>query len=115
MTIGKLGKTLGQKKTDFQKLMEKNVPSFELMPKKFDASKMAVGFNEVEVRKGEMPSANCHGSARGMAELAAVMANKGKRISKGDGEADGVPRTSSGPRERGLASNVVVDGSSLRA
>ena len=89
MTIGKLGKTLGQKKTDFQKLMEKNVPSFELMPKKFDASKMAVGFNEVEVRKGEMPSANCHGSARGMAELAAVMANKGKRISKGDGEADG--------------------------
>ena len=49
---------------------------------------MAVGFNEVEVRKGEMPSANCHGSARGMAELAAAMANKGKRISNGDGEVD---------------------------
>ena len=88
MNIFKLGKTLSQKKSDFQKLMEKNVPSFELMPKKFDAAKMAVGFNEVEVRKGEMPSANCHGSARGMAELAAAMANKGKRISNGDGEVD---------------------------
>lgn len=89
MTISKLGKTLSQKKTDFQKLMAKNVPSFELMPKKFDAAKMAIGFNEDEVRKGEMPSANCHGSARGMAELAAAMANKGKKISNGDIEVDG--------------------------
>jgi len=85
MTIFKLGKTMSQKKTDFQKLMDKNVPAFELMPKKFDAGKMAVAFNELEVRKGEMASANCHGSARGMAELAAILANKGKRINN-DGE-----------------------------
>jgi len=88
MTIFKLGKTMSQKKTEFQKLMEKNVPAFESMPKKFDANKMAVAFNNIEVRKGEMPSANCHGSARGMAELAAIMANKGKRLSSGDGEED---------------------------
>ena len=86
MTIFKLGKTMSQKKTDFQKLMDKNVPAFELMPKKFDAGKMAVAFNELEVRKGEMASANCHGSARGMAELAAILANKGKRILNTDGE-----------------------------
>ena len=42
-------------------------------------------------------------------------AYRSRIVFKGDGEADGVPRTSSGPRERGLASNVVVDGSSLRA
>ena len=88
MTLFKLGKTMSQKKTDFQKLMDKNVPAFELMPKKFDAGKMAVAFNTLEVRKGEMASANCHGSARGMAELAAIMANRGKRISSGEGEDD---------------------------
>ena len=86
MTIFKLGKTMSAKKTDFQKLMDKNVPAFELMPKKFDAGKMAIAFNELEVRKGEMASANCHGSARGMAELAAILANKGKRLPNADGE-----------------------------
>ena len=94
MTIFKLGKTMSQKKTEFQKLMEKNVPAFESMPKKFDANKMAVAFNNIEVRKGEMPSANCHGSARGMAKLAAIMANKGKRLSSDDGEED-INKTSS--------------------
>ena len=35
-------------------------------------------FNDVRVRQGETPSANAHASARGLAQLAAVMASEGE-------------------------------------
>ena len=45
---------------------------------KLDVIKLGLKFNESEVQKGEIPSANMHGSAKGMAKIASIMANKGK-------------------------------------
>ena len=86
MTLFGLVKMIGQKKPEFQKIMEKKKPAFEGVPASFDASKFAKVFNEEAVRKGEMPSANCHGNARGMAKLAALMANKGQGLSNTSGD-----------------------------
>ena len=77
MNFISLVKLFGAKKTEFQKLMESNKPGLEGLPQKFDAVKMAQKFNAEEVQKGEMPSANFHGSAKGMAKLASLMANEG--------------------------------------
>ena len=84
MTLLRLGKMAASqgKKTEFSKIMEKNKPALEGMSQKLDLLKLGDVFNESEVRKGEILSANCHGTARGMAELAAIMANKGKRLAK---------------------------------
>ena len=67
------------------KIMDKNKPALQGISEKIDFVNLAGVFDEAEVRKGEIPSANCHGSARGMAELAAIMANKGKRLASNDG------------------------------
>ena len=84
MTLFGLGKMIStmSKKTEFAKLMDKSKPALQGMSAKFDFVNLVELFNEAEVRKGEILSANCHGSARGMAELAAIMANKGKRLTK---------------------------------
>ena len=37
-------------------------------------------FEQTLIRKGEIPSANFHGNARGLAQLASIMANKGQCI-----------------------------------
>ena len=50
------------------------------MSAKFNPINLAGVFNEKETRVGETPSANCHGTARGLAKLAAIMANKGQAI-----------------------------------
>jgi hypothetical protein len=73
-----LVKLFGAKKTEFQKLMASNKPSLEGLPQKLDVIKLGLTFNASEVQKGEMPSGNMHGSARGMAKLASIMANEGK-------------------------------------
>ena len=86
LTIFSLGKILTQKKTEFQKLMENSKPAIEGSSQKFDVFMLCEVSNKAEVRKGEMPSVNCHGNARGMAELAAIMANKGKRLTMGSGD-----------------------------
>ena len=65
-------------KTEYQKLMATMQPTLEGLPQKFDIIKTALKFNEPGVRKGEILSANCHGSGRGMAKLASIMANEGK-------------------------------------
>ena len=64
--------------------MERRKIAIEGMPPKMDFRVLTKIFNETEVRKGEMPSANCHGSARGMAELSSIMANKGQRYTDQD-------------------------------
>ena len=81
MTLPKVVKIMTMKKTEFQKIMEKSKPAFEGAPTTFNATKLASLFSEEAVMQGEMPSANCYGSARGMAELAAIMANKGQIFS----------------------------------
>ena len=67
-------------KSEFQKVDAKKKPEIKGMSTINPAS-MADVFNQKDARRGEAPSANCHGSARGMAELASIMANKGKRVS----------------------------------
>ena len=56
----------------------------EELPLSPDIGKMALAFNKPELQRVEIPSANCHGSARGMAKLASIMANLGKYPSSGD-------------------------------
>lgn len=46
-------------------------------PQPFAGLETLDAFNEASIRKGETPSANAHCSARGLARLAAVMANGG--------------------------------------
>ena len=72
-----LYKMLGAKKSEFIKILGKNKVSIEGMSAT-DITKIALLFNDSVVRKGEIPSANCHGSARGMAKLASIMANQGQ-------------------------------------
>ena len=74
-----------QGKSEFQKIMAKKRPAIEGMTAKFNPAKLADVFNQEDVRKGEILSANCHGTARGMAELASIMANKGQRFSNSAG------------------------------
>ena len=71
-------------KSEYLKLMAKNKISMEELPLSPDIGKMALAFNKPELQRVEIPSANCHGSARGMAKLASVMANLGKYPSSGD-------------------------------
>ena len=72
-------KSISGAKTEFNKQMAKCKPALEGMDSKDFAGTLVEVFNQNEIRKGEIPSANCHGSARGMAKLASVMANKGER------------------------------------
>ena len=67
-------------KSEFQKVDAKKKPEIKGINATFNPANMADVFNQKDVRRGEVPSANCHGSARGMAELASVLANKGKRV-----------------------------------
>ena len=67
--------------TEFNKQMAKCKPALEGLDSKNFADTLVEVFNKKEIRKGEILSANCHGSARGMARLASVMANKGERVS----------------------------------
>ena len=69
---------LTAEKTEYQKLMATMKPTLEGLPQKFDIIKTALKFNEPGVQNGELLSANCHGSGRGMAKLASIMANEGK-------------------------------------
>ena len=87
MTLLGMGKMMAtmSKRSEYSKIMDKNNPALQGMSEKIDFVNLAGVFDEAEVRKGEIPSANCHGSARGMAELAAIMANKGKRLASNDG------------------------------
>ena len=73
-----LVKQFSAKKTEYQKLMASNKPALEGLPQKLDVIKLGLKFNDSEVQKGEIPSANMHGSAKGMAKIASIMANKGK-------------------------------------
>ena len=75
-----LVKVVAQGKTEFQKIEEKKKPPIDGMSAKFNPINLAGVFNEKETRVGETPSANCHGTARGLAKLAAIMANKGQAI-----------------------------------
>lgn len=43
----------------------------------FNGNSDELSFNSYEQRVGEIPSAGIHASARGLAKLAAAMANKG--------------------------------------
>ena len=72
-----------QGKTKFEKTMATKKPEIEGLTATDNAANLADLFNQKDVRTGEVPSANCHGTARGMAELASIMANKGQRYSKG--------------------------------
>ena len=92
MTLPKVVKIMTMKKTEFQKIMEKSKPAFEGAPTTFNATKLASLFSEEAVMQGEMPSANCYGNARGMAELAAIMANKGQIFSN-NFKIEGRPRS----------------------
>ena len=74
-------KSLVGAKTEFNKQMAKCKPELQgLDPKSFAGTIVEV-FNQSEIRKGEGPSVNVHGSARGMARLASMMANRGERVS----------------------------------
>lgn len=48
------------------------------MPPPFVGMETVAAFNTKAIRMGETPSANAHGSARGLAKLAAAMANGGR-------------------------------------
>ena len=76
---------MAQGKTEFRKARDKKKPEIEGFKtwKEFRPDDFKNVFNQKEVRKGEVPSANCHGTARGMAELASIMANKGQSHSTG--------------------------------
>ena len=84
MNIFDLVKMMRAEKSEYLKLMAKNKISMEELPQSPDIGKMALAFNKPELQRVEIPSANCHGSARGMAKLASVMANLGKYPSSGD-------------------------------
>ena len=64
--------------TEWNKSQVKRLPLIE--GKGIGISNLYLLFEKDEIRKGELPSANHHATARGMAALAAIMANKGKRI-----------------------------------
>ena len=84
MNIFDLVKMMRAEKSEYLKLMAKNKISMEELPLSPDIGKMALAFNKPELQRVEIPSANCHGSARGMAKLASIMANLGKYPSSGD-------------------------------
>ena len=74
-----LVKMIRAEKSEYVKLMIKtNKIDLEELPYTPDIGKMALAFNKPEIQQIEMPSGNCHGSARGMAKLASIMANYGK-------------------------------------
>ena len=79
MNFFDLVKMMRAEKSEYVKLMIKtNKIDLEELPHTPDIGKMALAFNKPEIQKIEMPSGNCHGSARGMAKLASIMANYGK-------------------------------------
>ena len=84
MNICDLVKMMRSEKSEYVKLMAKNKVALEELPLSPDVDKFALAFNNPELQKVEMPSANCHGSARGMAKLASIMANQGKYPNTGD-------------------------------
>ena len=75
-------KAMGAPKTEYQKKMVTRNVAIEGLDEKMTASKLESVFNSSDTRKAEVPSANCHAAAHSLAELASVMANKGK-MSKG--------------------------------
>ena len=80
MNFFDLVKSMRADKSEFQKKMGQRPVAIEGLTS--DIPKMALMFNRTDIRKSEIPSANCHGTARGMAKLASIMANKGKRCSQ---------------------------------
>merc|ERR1712037_735631 len=79
MSFFDLVKSMRADKSEFQKKMGQRPVAIEGLAS--DIPKMALMFNKTDIRKSEIHSANCHGTARVMAKLASIMANKGKRDS----------------------------------
>ena len=71
-------------RTEWQKMQ---ITRPQLIEGNFAISNFSEVFNRDEMKKGEVPSANLHAAARGMAHLAAIMANRGKLI-KVDGKTE---------------------------
>ena len=61
--------------------MKKLGPQKAVIKDSHEAPYLRHTINENEViRRGEITSSNCHGNARGLAKLAAIMSNNGKSI-----------------------------------
>ena len=72
---------LYQRKRKFEENMKKLGPQQPVIKGSREEPYLRHTINENEViRKGEIPSSNCHGNARGLAKLAAIMSNQGKLI-----------------------------------
>ena len=63
-----------------QAIKDKIGPQKPIMKVERDPSLAHTVYEQKDIRKGEIPSANFHGNAKGLAKLASIMANKGQTI-----------------------------------